>query len=105
MAESAIHISSTPAAPGKFYWMSDTQVRWRSIDFWPAGTRVNIDAGGTRSSFRVGESLVAIVDDNTKQMTIVRNGTSVKTFPVALGKPGWRHLTAPTTCWRGSPTS
>ena len=29
MAEQAIHISSTPAVPGKFYWMSDTQVRWR----------------------------------------------------------------------------
>ena len=89
IAESAIHISSTPAVPGKFYWMSDTQVRWRPIDFWPGGTRVTIDAGGTRSSFRVGESLVATVDDTTKQMAIVRNGTLVKTFPVSLGKPEW----------------
>ena len=69
--------------------MSDTQVRWRPIDFWPGGTRVTIDAGGTRSSFRVGESLVATVDDTTKQMAIVRNGTLVKTFPVSLGKPEW----------------
>ena len=29
MAEQAIHISSNPPVPGKFYWMSDTQVRWR----------------------------------------------------------------------------
>ena len=44
MAEQAIHISSIPPVPGKFYWMSDTQLRWRPIDFWPANTAVNIDA-------------------------------------------------------------
>ena len=51
MAEQAIHISSVPPVPGKFYWMSNTQVRWRPIDFWPANTIVNIDASGTKSSF------------------------------------------------------
>ena len=89
IAEDAIHISSVPPVPGKFYWMSDAQVRWRPIDFWPAGTTVDIDAGGTKSSFRVGESLIATVDDNTKLMEIVRDGELVKTFPVSLGKPGW----------------
>jgi len=89
MAEDAIHISSSPPVPGKFYWMSDTQVRWRPIDFWPSGTSVNIDAGGTRSSFRVGESLVATIDNDTKQMEIMRAGELVKTFTVSLGKPGW----------------
>lgn len=89
MAEQAIHISSNPPVPGKFYWMSDTQVRWRPIDFWPTDTTVNIDAAGTKSSFRVGESLVATVDNETHQMEIVRNGKLEKTFPVSLGKPGW----------------
>ena len=70
MAEQAIHISSNPPVPGKFYWMSDTQVRWRPLDFWPANTTVNIDAGGAKSSFRTGESLVATIDDKTHQMTI-----------------------------------
>jgi len=89
MAEDAIHISSVPPVPGKFYWMNDSQVRWRPLNFWPAGTRVDIDAGGTRSSFRVGESLIATVDNNTKKMTVTRDGKLVKTFPVSLGKPGW----------------
>ena len=53
MAEQAIHISSIPPVPGRFYWTSDTQVRWRPQDFWPAGTVVNIDASGTKSSFTV----------------------------------------------------
>ena len=51
MAEQAIHISSVPPVPGKFYWTSDTQVRWRPQNFWPAGTDVNIDASGAKSSF------------------------------------------------------
>lgn len=89
MAEQAIHISSTPAVPGKFYWMSDTQVRWRPIDFWPANTTVNIDASGAKSSFRTGESLMATIDDKTHQMQIVRNGKLEKTFPVSLGKKGY----------------
>lgn len=89
MAEQAIHISSNPPVPGKFYWMSDTQVRWRPIDFWPANSTVNIDAGGTKSSFRTGDSLVATIDDKTHQMQIVRNGKLEKTFPVSLGKKGY----------------
>ena len=40
-----------------FYWVSDTQLRWRPQDFWPANTVVNIDAAGAKSTFRTGESL------------------------------------------------
>jgi len=93
MAEQAIHISSTQPVPGKFYWMSDTQVRWRPLSLWPANTTVNIDASGAKSSFRTGESLVATVDDKTHQMTITRNGTVEKTFPVSMGKPDGKHET------------
>jgi lipoprotein-anchoring transpeptidase ErfK/SrfK len=93
MAEQAIHISSVPPVPGKFYWMSDTQVRWRPIDFWPANTTVNIDAGGAKSSFRTGDSLVATIDDKAHQMTISRNGKVEKTFPVSMGRPDGKHET------------
>jgi lipoprotein-anchoring transpeptidase ErfK/SrfK len=93
MAEQAIHISSVPPVPGKFYWMSDTQVRWRPIDFWPANTVVNIDASGAKSSFRTGDSLVATIDDKTHQMQIVRNGKLEKTFSVSMGKPDGKHET------------
>ncbi len=88
MAQAAVHVSSVPPVPGKFYWLSDTQLRWRPINFWPANTVVNVDAGGTKSSFRTGESLVATVDNATHQMDIVRNGKLEKTFPVSMGKTG-----------------
>ena len=94
MAERAIHISSIPPVPGKFYWMSPTQVRWRPLEFWPANTTVNIDAAGTKSSFRTGESLVATADDATHQMTITRNGTVVQTFPMSMGMSAGHHQTS-----------
>ncbi len=93
LAQQSIHISSTPAVPGAFYWTTDTQVRWRPFAFWPAGTLVHIDASGAQSNFRVGDSLVATVDDKTHQMTITRNGKVEKTFPVSMGKPDGKHET------------
>ena len=93
MAQDAVHISSVPPVPGRFYWTTDTQLRWRPLAFWPAGTTVNIDAGGTKSSFRVPEQLIATVDDTTHQMTVTRNGKVEKTFPVSMGRPDGKHET------------
>jgi lipoprotein-anchoring transpeptidase ErfK/SrfK len=88
LAQDAVHVSSVPAVPGKFYWASDTQLRWRPLNFWPANTVVNIDAGGTKSSFHTGDALVATADNATHQMTITRNGTVVQTYPMSMGKTG-----------------
>jgi lipoprotein-anchoring transpeptidase ErfK/SrfK len=88
LAEGAIHISSNPPVPGKFYWMNDRQVRWRPFDFWPAQTTVNIDAAGSKSSFTTGDALIATADNATHQMTITRNGNVEQTFPISMGKPG-----------------
>jgi lipoprotein-anchoring transpeptidase ErfK/SrfK len=93
MAEQAIHISSVPPVPGRFYWTSDTQVRWRPQNFWPAGTVVNIDASGAKSSFTVPEQLVATIDDATHQMTVSRNGKVEKTIPVSMGMAAGGHTT------------
>ena len=89
LAQDAVHISSVPPVPGRFYWTSDTQLRWRPQDFWPAGTVVNIDASGAKSSFTVPEQLVATVDNATHTMQVVRNGTLEKTFPMSMGKKGF----------------
>src|SRR4051812_5100599 len=88
MAEQAIHISSDPPVPGQFYWMNDSQVRWRPFEFWPAHSAVNIDAGGARSSFSTGDALIAVADNDTHQLTITRNGVVEQAFPMSMGKPG-----------------
>jgi lipoprotein-anchoring transpeptidase ErfK/SrfK len=93
MAQDAVHITSVPPVPGRFYWTSDTQLRWRPQDFWPAGTKVYIDAAGTKSSFTVPEQLVATIDDATHEMQVMRNGELEKTIPVSMGKAGGGHTT------------
>ncbi len=93
MAQDAVHITSVPPVPGRFYWTSDTQLRWRPQDFWPAGTKVYIDAAGTKSSFTVPEQLVATIDDATHEMEVMRNGELVKTIPVSMGMSGGGHTT------------
>ncbi|WP_343600721.1 L,D-transpeptidase [Mycobacterium sp.] len=93
MAEQAIHISSTPPVPGKFYWMTPSQVRWRPFSFWPAHTIVDIDAAGTTSNFHTGDALVATADDATHMMTVTRNGTVEKTIPISMGMSAGGHQT------------
>jgi lipoprotein-anchoring transpeptidase ErfK/SrfK len=92
-AEEAVHISSNPPVSGKFYWVTPTQLRWRPLSFWPAHTAVNIDAGGTKSSFRTGDALVATADDAAHQMTVTRNGTVEKTIPMSMGMAAGGHQT------------
>jgi lipoprotein-anchoring transpeptidase ErfK/SrfK len=92
-AQAAVHVSSIPPVPGKFYWMTPTQLRWRPINFWPANTAVNVDAGGTRTSFRTGDQLIATADDATHQLTITRNGTVEKTIPMSMGMTSGNHQT------------
>ncbi|OBI87222.1 L,D-transpeptidase [Mycobacterium asiaticum] len=92
--EAAIRVTSTPPVDGKFYWQTPTQLRWRPLSFWPAHTDVTVDAGGTVSSFRTGDQLIATADDATHQLIVARNGTVVQTFPMSMGMASGGHQTA-----------
>ncbi|WP_328407685.1 L,D-transpeptidase [Nocardia sp. NBC_00403] len=85
-AEKAIKVTSSTPAPGHFRWVSDKQVRWRPNDFWPANTDVTVQAGDTRSAFRIGDALVSTADDTTHTITITLNGEVVKEMPTSMGK-------------------
>jgi lipoprotein-anchoring transpeptidase ErfK/SrfK len=89
----AVHVSSVPPVPGKFYWMTPTQLRWRPLSFWPAHTAVTVDAGGTLSSFQTGDTLIATADDAMHQLTVTRNGTVEKTIPMSMGMTSGNHQT------------
>ena len=89
----AVHVSSVPPVPGKFYWMTPTQLRWRPTSFWPAHTAVTVDAGGTVTNFQTGDTLVATADDATHQLTVTRNGTVEKTIPMSMGMTSGNHQT------------
>lgn len=99
-AEKAITVVTDPPVEGAFYWLSNSEVRWRPQNFWEPGTRVTVkvntygvDLGeglygqeNLSSSFSIGDRLIATADDNTKMLTVRRNGEVVKTMPISMGK-------------------
>lgn len=101
-AQRAITITTTPQVEGAFYWISDTEVRWRPKDYWKPGTKVSvavntygIDLGdgvfgqeNLKSNFTVGRSMVVTADDRTKQVVFNRDGKDIRTMPTSMGKPG-----------------
>ncbi|MFB7717828.1 Ig-like domain-containing protein [Nocardia sp. NPDC056100] len=99
-AQNAIKITTTPAVEGAFYWVNNREVRWRPEHYWAPGTKVDIavnvygkDLGNglvgdtdITSSFTIGEATIFSADDNTKMVTVEKNGQVVKTMPTSMGK-------------------
>ncbi|KQU36029.1 MULTISPECIES: L,D-transpeptidase [unclassified Rhodococcus (in: high G+C Gram-positive bacteria)] len=89
VAERAIDVTTSAGdVAGRFFWFSDSQVRWRPDVFWPANTTVTVTAGDASSTFTVGDAIVTTADDDTKTITVTRNGEVVRTMPTSMGKVG-----------------
>ena len=99
--QQAIQISSTPAVEGAFYWFDDKEVHWRPKTYWPAGTKVSVNAAifgkdfgngvfgndSRTANIAVGDAIVATADGATHQMTVTVNGAVARTIPISMGKP------------------
>lgn len=99
-AQKAITVTTDPPVEGAFYWVSNREVRWRPKDYWVPGTTVDVkvntygvDLGdglygqdNLSSRFSVGDQVIATADDDTKMVTVRRNGEVVKTMPTSMGK-------------------
>jgi lipoprotein-anchoring transpeptidase ErfK/SrfK len=95
-----LKVTSVPSVVGAWHWFSDTELHWRPKDYWPAGTKVEVDAeinGFTPGDgsfaakdvtirYSIGDSHVSTVDVNTHTMTVVSNGKVVRTIPVSTGR-------------------
>nr|WP_051067229.1 Ig-like domain-containing protein [Corynebacterium ciconiae] len=98
-AQDAITVKTTPEVEGAFYWLNNSELRWRPAEFWPVGTEVEVKAdiygvdlgngmygnADNETSFSIGDEIISTVDDSTKTMTVTKNGEVVKTMPVSLG--------------------
>ena len=98
--EKHLKVTSAPAQPGAFHWISDNEVHWRPKNYWRPGTdvSVNADIGGVSAGngiygqkdrtmkFHVGDSMVSKVDMNTHQMKVFRNGKLIRTIPITTGE-------------------
>jgi len=99
-AQKAIQVRTDPPVEGAFYWLSEREVRWRPGQYWKAGTKVDVavntygvDLGdglfgqdNVTTRFTIGDQVIATADDNTKTLTVRRNGEVIKTMPISMGK-------------------
>ncbi|MFD0783477.1 Ig-like domain-containing protein [Micromonospora azadirachtae] len=93
-------VTSVPAQEGIWHWVSPTEIRYRPKQFWKANSKVSyrVQAGGLPMGsgwygradltvdINIGPALVMTVDNKTKKMTVTRDGKTVKTILVSLGK-------------------
>jgi lipoprotein-anchoring transpeptidase ErfK/SrfK len=101
--ERLLHVSTSPFVQGSWYWVNDQMVRYRPKDFWPAGTKVTVDAnlagadlgkgvwgsGDVHVPFAIGAATIDTVDIANHELTVKQGGKLVRTIPVTTGKPGW----------------
>jgi lipoprotein-anchoring transpeptidase ErfK/SrfK len=101
--ERGLHVTTTPAVGGAWRWVSSTELHWRPQNYWQPGTHVTVnsnllgvDAGnGVWGSeqrsvlFSIGAAQVSTVDIAAHQMTVTRNGQTLRTIPITTGKPGF----------------
>jgi lipoprotein-anchoring transpeptidase ErfK/SrfK len=99
-AQKAIHVRTDPPVEGAFYWLSEREVRWRPAQYWQSGTKVDVavntygvDLGdglfgqdNVTTRFTIGNEVIATADDNTKTLTVRRNGEVIRTMPISMGK-------------------
>jgi len=101
--EKRMRVTSTPAQTGSWYWVSDTEARYRPQAYWKPGTTIKVDldingasAGGDvygqhsrTATYKVGDAHVFKVNARTHQMKVFSNGKLLRTIPITTGKPGF----------------
>ncbi|MFF5183940.1 Ig-like domain-containing protein [Streptomyces sp. NPDC000345] len=114
--EKQLKITTSNGTEGSWGWISDwsgrDRVDWRPRTYWKPGTKVTLNAelNGTDSgadggwfvrdyttTFTIGARQVVKVDLDSHQLTLVRDGETVRRIPVSGGTPGGDKRS-----WRGT---
>jgi lipoprotein-anchoring transpeptidase ErfK/SrfK len=99
-------VTSTPPQAGAWHWFSGSELHYRPAEYWASGTKVTLNANlhgvnagngiwglaGWTKTFTVGAKHVSLIDDTKHTMKVYINDQLVDTWPVSLGKPGFRTL-------------
>lgn len=102
MAEKHMIVRTDPPVQGSWNWISDSVAQWRPENYYPAGTRINVDLnvfglklgdglyGQTDAQARIniGASHLSVANDITKQVSVFDNGRLVRTMPTSMGRGG-----------------
>ncbi|MEW9516528.1 L,D-transpeptidase [Streptomyces tubercidicus] len=97
--ESAINVTSSSNQQVVGHWFNDKRLDFRPQEYWKADSDVTMKLGldgveaspGVKGiqnktvSFHVGHSQISTVDTETHEMTVVRDGRTVRTIPISAG--------------------
>ena len=105
--EKQLRITTSNGTEGSWGWIRDysgrDRVDWRPKEYWKPGTKVTLDAelNGTDSgadggwfvrdyatTFTIGARQIVKVDLDSHQLTLIRDGQTVRRIPVSGGTPG-----------------
>ncbi|MFD9438140.1 Ig-like domain-containing protein [Streptomyces sp. NPDC060006] len=114
--EKQLKITTSNGTEGSWGWIRDwsgrDRVDWRPRTYWKPGTKVTLNAelNGTdsgaaggwfvrdyTSTFTIGSRQIVKVDLDSHQLTLVRDGRTVRRIPVSGGTPGGDKRS-----WRGT---
>lgn len=101
--ERALQVTSEPAIEGAWHWVDESTLHYRPRTYWPAHAVVHVVSGldgvevGERQyggpseplRFAIGDRIEALTDAAAHEMTVRRNGRTVRTIPVTTGKAGF----------------
>ncbi len=97
--ENAIKVTTATGQVGAFRWYSDTLLRYRAADYWPANTQLNVDmqlfgldfGNGMIGNFNknynvnIGNKVVMEADAAGHTVNILVNDQVVQSYPATLG--------------------
>ncbi|MFD8410826.1 MULTISPECIES: L,D-transpeptidase [unclassified Streptomyces] len=105
--EKHLKVTTSNNTEGSWGWFKDytgnDRVDWRPKDYWKSGTEVKVEmslngvdsgqGGGYfvrdyDTNFKIGKDRRLQVDLDSKKMSVVEDGQTVKSIPVSAGTPG-----------------
>ncbi|HEX6869992.1 MAG TPA: Ig-like domain-containing protein [Micromonosporaceae bacterium] len=110
-AEQSLLVTTEPVVEGAWRWMDNREVHWRPKVYWPAGTKVTVEAKvygknlgdglfgqeDRKASFTIGPSKIAVADSKTHRMKVWIDGKLITKIngvdttlgiPISMGKGG-----------------
>ncbi len=104
--EKAMIVRTPKPVEGAWYWTGPTQAIYRTKEFWPGNTDIELDIDlrgveaapglwgkdNVRTTYRTSDSVVMEADAQTLMMKVFINGKKDRTIPVTMGMPGYETL-------------